>query len=171
MDLTTLSQLAQVFGALAVVIAIVLGLTQVRQFQQQRLDAAALELMRSLQDREFTHAFRLIYAIPGSIDQSALRALGPEHEDAAISLGSRLEATGLLVFRGSIPIDLVEQMLGGTTVLLWRQLRPWAEQLRAEKNHPLLFEWFQWLAERIDGRGRLDQVPAYHRYKDWKSPP
>ena len=171
MDLTTLSELAQILGGTAVVIAIVFGITQMRQFQQQRLDSAALELMQAMQDREFTHAFKLIYPIIGSVDGDALRALGPEHEDAAISLGSTLEAMGLLVFRGSIPIDLVEEMIGGTTVLLWRQLRPWVEQLRAEKNHRLLFEWFQWLAERIDERGRLQQVPAYNRYKDWSAPP
>ena len=170
MDLTTLSQLAQILGGVAVVIAIVFGITQIRQFQQQRLDAAALELMRTLQDREFTHAFRLIYPITGSVDGDALRILGPEHEDAAISLGARLEAMGLLVFRGSIPIDLVEEMIGGTAILLWRQLRPWVEQLRAEKKHELLFEWFQWLAERMDERGRLQQVPAYLRHKEWKSP-
>jgi hypothetical protein len=98
--LTTLSQLAQILGGAAVVIAIVFGVTQIRQFQQQRLDAAALELMRTLQDREFAHAFRLIYPITGSVDLSALRALGPEHEDATISLGARFEAMGLLVFRG-----------------------------------------------------------------------
>jgi len=171
LDLTMLSQVAQILGGVAVVIAIVFGITQIRQFQQQRLDSAALELMRTLQDREFTHAFRLIYPIAGSVDRDALLALGPEHEDAAISLGSRLEAMGLLVFRGSIPIDLVEEMIGGTAVLLWRQLRPWVEQLRSEKNHQLLFEWFQWLAERLDERDRLQQVPAYRRYKDWKSPP
>lgn len=170
MDLTTLSQLAQILGGAAVVIAIVFGITQVRQFQQQRLDAAALELMRTLQDHEFAHAFGLIYQAAGSLDRDALRALGPEHEDAAISIGSRLEAMGLLVFRGNIPIDLVEEIIGGTAVLLWRALRPWVEQLRAEKKHELLFEWFQWLAERLDERGRLQQVPAYRRCKDWKSP-
>ena len=77
---------------------------------------------------------------------------------------------GLLVFRGSIPIDLVEQIIGGNCILFWRKLQPWIEQLRIEQNHPLFVEWFQWLAERLEERNRLEQVPAYRRFKNWQPP-
>lgn len=170
MGLTTLAELAQVLGGAAVVIAIVFGTAQIRQFQRQRLDVADLELMRMIQDREFVHAFKLIYSAPDSLNAEVLQALGAEHETAAMALSSRFEAMGLLVFRGSIPIDLIEQIIGGTCILLWHKLRPWVEQMRIKQNHPLLFEWFQWLAERLEERDRLQQVPAYRRFKNWQPP-
>lgn len=170
MGLTTLAELAQVLGGAAVVIAIVFGIAQIRQFQQQRLDAADLELMRVIQDREYVHAFKLLYPVPGSLHQKDLQALGEEHQAAAFTLCARFESIGLLVFRGSIPIDLVEQIVGGVCILLWHKLKPWIEQTRIEQSHPLLFEWFQWLAERLEERNRLQQVPAYSRFRDWQPP-
>jgi len=167
-DLESLSQLAQILGGIAVVVAIFFGIAQIRQFKQQRLDAAAVEIMRSLQDREFTHAFRLIYSLEKGVSAVCLRDLGLEYEDAAITIGTRFETMGLLVFNQSIPFQLVEQQIGGAVVLLWDKLKPWAEDYRAEQKHPLLFEWFQWLAQQLRQRGRSEQVPAYVRYQDWK---
>ena len=168
MDLMALSQIAQILGGTAVVIALVFGMIQIHQFRRQRLDAAAIELMRSLQDREFTHAFRLLYPLPEGIPADALRALGVEYEEAALAMGARFESMGLLVYRDSLPMHLVEEIIGGAVVLLWKRLRPWTEANRVEQAHPLLFEWFQWLAERLEERGRPTEVPAYVRHRDWQ---
>ncbi|KGQ19297.1 hypothetical protein LF41_2945 [Lysobacter dokdonensis DS-58] len=168
MDIASLSQFAQIIGNLAVVVALCFGAAQIRQFRRQRLDAAASELMRSIQDQQFTRAFRLIYPLPVAVPADDLRALGPEYEDAALALGARFESMGLLVYRESLPMDMVEEIIGGAVVLLWQRLKPWAEANRREQNHPLLFEWFQWLAERLEERGRPSQTPAFERFRDWK---
>ena len=168
MDLNSVSQMAQILSGIAVVVAIVFGVAQVRQFQRQRLDSAAVELMRSLQDREFTNAFRLIFPLPKGLPAAEFGALGPEYEDAAICIAVRLETMGLLVYQESIPLHLVEEIIGGTAVLFWTKLRPWVEEHRAEQKHQLLFEWFQWLAERLVERGRPEQIPAYTRCRDWR---
>ena len=167
MDLQTLSQIAQILGGIAVVVAIFFGIAQIRQFKQQRLDAASIEIMRSLQDREFTHAFRLVYSLEEGVGAQALRSLGSEYEEAAIAISTRFETMGLLVFQRSIPFHLVEQQVGGAIVLLWAKLRPWADDYRAEQKHPLLFEWFQWLADQMRRRGRPEERPAYELHKDW----
>jgi len=168
MDLNTLSQIAEILSGIAVVAAIVFGVVQVRQFRQQRRDSADVELMRSMQDREFTHSFRLIYSLPGNLSASGLRDLGAGYEEAGIAIGARFESMGLLVFQGSIPFELVEQIVGGVVVLLWKKLKLWAIGYRAEQEHELLFEWFQWLAERIEERGRTADLPAYKKYSKWK---
>lgn len=167
MDLASLSQFAQIVGNLAVVVALCFGLAQIRQFQRQRLDAAAIELMRSIEDQQFTHAFRLIYQLPAGMPADDLRALGPDYEEAVLALGARFESMGLLVYRDSLPMHLVEEIIGGAVVLVWQRLRPWTEANRIEQGHPLLFEWFQWLAERLDERGRPTQTPAYERLRRW----
>jgi len=166
-DLATLAQLAEILSGVAVVVAIVFGVVQVRQFRQQRSDLADIALMQSLQDPEFTRSFRLVYSLEDGLDAARLRALGPAYEEAAIAIGARFESIGLLVYRGSIPFDLFEQILGGIVVLLWRKLAPWVRDYRAEQGHALLFEWFEWLADRLDERGRPAEEPAYRKYRDW----
>lgn len=167
MELDVLSQFAQVLGGISVVVAVVFGIVQLRQFQQQRSDAAAVELMRSLQDGEFTRAFRLIYALPDGVGAEDLRAKGNEYEEAAYAISARFETMGLLVFRGNIPFLLMEELVGGAVVALWCRLQPWVFDVRSEQEQRLLWEWFQWLAERLADRGRPGETPAFEKYRDW----
>jgi hypothetical protein len=97
MDLSSLSQFAQIIGNVAVVLALCFGMAQIRQFRRQRHDAAAIELMRSIEDQQFTHAFRLISPLPVDMPVDQFRALGPDYEEAALALGARFESMGLLV--------------------------------------------------------------------------
>ena len=91
-------------------------------------------------------------------------------EDAAWALCAKYETLGYLVYRGIMPIELVEELVGGVGVHLWNRLRPWAESIRAEQGQPLLLEWFQWLAERLQERNRPQATPAYIRLQSWKPP-
>jgi hypothetical protein len=168
--LDTLANLAQVLGAIAVLAAIIFGLAQIRQFRQQRRDALAVELMRSIQDAEFTRSLRLLLSLPPQISASEIRSRGPDLEDAAWALCAKYETLGYLVYRGIMPIDLVEELVGGVGVHLWTRLRPWAEFVREEQGQPLLLEWFQWLAERLQDRDRPQAIPAYVRLRSWTAP-
>ena len=168
--LETLANLAQVFGAIAVAAAIGFGVAQIRQFRQQRRDALAVELMRSIQDTEFTRSFRLMLELPANATVNDIRSRGPAFEDATWALASKYETLGYLVFRGIMPIELVEDLVGGVGVHLWNRLRPWAMAVREEQGQPLLLEWFQWLAERLDERERPKAVPSYILHRDWTAP-
>jgi hypothetical protein len=168
--LDTLANLAQVLGAIAVLTAIVFGLAQIRQFRQQRRDALAVELMRSIQDAEFTRSLRILLSLPDQISAAEFRARGEQLEEAAWALSAKYETLGYLVYRGIMPIELVEELVGGVGVHLWNRLRPWAETIRAEQGQPLLLEWFQWLAERLQERKRPQAVPAYLRLQSWTAP-
>jgi hypothetical protein len=168
--LDTLANLAQVLGAVAVLAAILFGIAQIRQFRQQRRDALAVELMRSIQDAEFTRSLRVVFTLPPQISAAELRAHGPDLEDAAWALCAKYETLGFLVYRGIMPIELVEELVGGVGVHLWHRLRPWAETVREEQGQPLLLEWFQWLAERLQDRKRPQALPAYIRLQSWTPP-
>jgi hypothetical protein len=32
-----------------------------------------------------------------------------------------------------------------------------------------MFEWYQWLAEQMERRGRPLEQPAFERYRDWSA--
>jgi hypothetical protein len=167
--LETLANVAQVLGAIAVLAAIAFGLAQIRQFRQQRRDVLAVELMRSIQDAEFTRSLRILLTLPIDASVDEFRSRGESFEDAVWALASKYETLGYLVYRGIMPIELVEELVGGIGVNLWTRIAPWANALRAEQQQPLLLEWFQWLVERLQERHRPEAVPAFIRCQNWKA--
>lgn len=62
---------------------------------------------------------------------------------------------------------VVYNLIGTSGPALWRKLAPWVEMLREEQEAPSVFEWFQWLAERLDGNHVPNENPAYEAHKDW----
>jgi hypothetical protein len=69
-----------------------------------------------------------------------------------------------------MPIEMVEELMGGVGVRLWYRRKPWATAVREQQGQPLLLEWWQWLAERLEERGRPTAVPAYIRLGRWRAP-
>ena len=51
--------------------------------------------------------------------------------------------------------------------VLWRRLQVWVTDLRRELGQDAAFEWFQWLAERLDHFNADGAEPAYEMYADW----
>ena len=167
MSWEAVTAIATAFTGCIIAITALIGVYQLRQFQQQRSDSSAIELMRSLQDTTFAHAFRVVLALPAGFSASQLLAAGPEIEEAAQILAFRFETLGLLVYRGAIPFDVMDDLVGGAAVSIWNRLKDGVGQTREEQNWPMYCEWFQWLAEQFEKRGRLQQVPAHIRVKDW----
>jgi hypothetical protein len=170
MDLQVLANLAQILGAAAVVIAIVFGVVQIRQFRLQRRDAAAAELMRSFHDAQFAQALLLIMTLPNEAKADQLRAGGAAMEEAALYIGVRFETIGLLVFRGVIPFELVGELTGSIAIDLWSKMRDWALLVRKEQSRDHFLEWFHWLAEQLKKIGRHAHAPAFVQHRDWSPP-
>ena len=167
MDLQTLSQIAEIGGFIAVVVAIIFGLIQIRDTQRQRHDLASIELVRSFQDSEFTAAFRIIHSLPENMTASEFIARGSESIDAALLIGIKYETMGLLVFRGVVPMDAVQELIGGVAITLWKRLRPWVLSVREEQSSEMFLEWYQWLVERLEERGPNKTEPAFIKHQHW----
>lgn len=168
MTLETFSIMVDIISSIAVFAAIIFGVTQIRQFRQQRRDLAAIELVRSVQDSEFTNGFRLIHVLPENLSAADFKALGSEYTESALAVGMKYESIGLLVFKGVIPISIVEELVGGVAITFWRRLSPWVEGMRVDQSADFVFEWFQWLVERLEERGRNVREPAHLIYQDWE---
>ena len=55
--------------------------------------------------------------------------------------------------------------------ITWRKLKPWAELERRRSGSQKTWEWFQWIAERIEqhgGRKTNLAVGAQEAFRDWK---
>jgi hypothetical protein len=161
---------AAVVTSLVIVVTAIVGFDQLKLFGAQRQDTAAVELVRSIQDDAFVEAYQLVYSLPIGIEATELRAKGDEYARAALTLGFRFEMLGVLVHRGAIPFDIVEDLVGGAVVGSWRRLGDTVRATRTEKAWPMYLEWFQWLAEQFESRDRLEASPAFVRLKDWRPP-
>ncbi len=150
MDLQTLANIAEIFGAILVITGVFFGLMEVRHYRQQRQETASMEVMRAFQSVDFTRALRLVMDREEECQQCEDKTIPQELQDAAMLVSTTLESVGLMVFQRIAPFRLVQQLMGGTIQASWRVLRPHTEWLREKLSRPSIHEWFQWLAERLD---------------------
>ena len=91
-----------------------------------------------------------------------------ENEIELTQLLFTFEGLGLMVFRGDVSIDVVDEMFRLNVTSGWRKLGPWIVSERERIGYSNNWEWFQWLAERLEERsGGEVPDPAYELYRDW----
>ena len=166
-DLATLANMAEVLGVIIVVGGLYFAVQQIRQFRQQRRELAAIELFRFFGNAQFTQAFRRLLRLPDGISAAELRSDQYDLEDEAMLVSTTIESIGVMTFQRIVPFVIVNNLVGSSIVILWRKLGPWIAELRGELDDDAAFEWFQWLAERLqDYQPRMPDA-AYIAHKDW----
>ncbi len=167
-ELATVANLAEIIGAIIVIGGVGFAIIQIRIFSRQRLEAAAIEVIRSWQSPEFTRAFNTIQKLPDGISSAKLRALSPDCEVKAMILGNTFESFGVMVYRRIVPLALVDELLGGATVQMWQKLAVWVEETRKELSRESFYEWFQWLAERLQEQPGFNTLEGAHvKHRKW----
>ena len=167
MDVATL---ANIVNAAAVTAGVIFAAAQIRYYSQRRQRDAMLELVRSFQNPAFTSALRRVLSLPdGATAETIREKLGPDGEDAVYLVSLTWESIGILLFRGELSLDLVDDFYSGPIVLSWQKLKVWAEEFREAQQRATGSEWFHWLAERMMDRERLaPPVPAYVAHRSWR---
>ncbi len=168
MTLSDIASIVEIIGILAVVFGLWMGLMQLRMHRKQQRDMAIMECARSFEDHEFTEAYGLITDLKDGISYSELKALGKDHEEAALRIGMKFETIGLLVFKGVVPIDAMHDLVGDAALTVWRILENYAHESRTERSHPTFWEWYQWLVDRLKERSSSKPQPAFINHRNWK---
>lgn len=58
---------------------------------------------------------------------------------------------------------------GGAISISWRKLHVFVEEVRASTGRDTVWEWFQWLAERMAEREKSSlPVPAHIAHRSWR---
>lgn len=81
----------------------------------------------------------------------------------------KFETVGLMIYKGYVPIDAAEDLIGGAALTLWEILEQYTIDMRVDRDHPSFMEWFEWLIDRLKERGKLDRAPAFESFRDWKA--
>ena len=166
-DLSRLANMAEIFSAIIVIGGIILAVIQMRQTRQQRRELAAIELFRSFGSPKFTDAYRNVLHYPDGLNAKQLKQRYPEGEQCAMLICTTLENVGVMMYQRIVPSAVVNNLIGSSTVILWKKLELWVEDLRDELDNPFAFEWFQWLAIKLAEQQDDADLPAYEAHTDW----
>lgn len=165
-----LSLVFQLISTTAVILGILFGLLNLRNFQLMRKREAAILMLNSFQTTDFVRGLMLMFDLPGKINKKTVDKLSKEDYLAFYILLGTWERLGILVHRREIQIDLVDDAFGGTLLVSWQRLEGFVAEFREASKRETAFEWFQWLVERIQEREHTDAaIPAYIRFKNWKA--
>ena len=166
MDAAALLPYFQLVGQVSLVVAAFVAVYQLLQLRGRRHQEAALQVITSLQTQEFRDAFNLVNDLPLAASPEQVRA-DPRVEAAAGTIMMTFETLGVLVHSRVVPIELVDQVIGGFLRESWRRLEPYVRWKRAAIGSQRWGEWYQWLFEHLAVNPRR-QVGAYEVFRDWK---
>ena len=147
--------------------AVVFGMVQLRQLNAQRRREAAFTLMQSIQSPQMLRGILIIDRLQEAPAKAEFDAL-PENDQVDVTaLLATWESLGILVFN-EIPLQMVDDFYSGTLQQSWRKLQRYVEELREATARPTRWEWFQWLAERMQEReSDAPPVPAHVQHRKW----
>ena len=120
MDISTIANLVNAF---AVTAGLIFAATQIRYYRQRRRRDAMIELVRSFQNPSFTSAFRRVLSLPDDATTEQIREkLGPDGEEIVYLVTLTWESLGVMLFRGEVTIDLIDDFFSGPILISWRKL-------------------------------------------------
>ena len=168
MTLDQVANIVEILGVIAILSALFFGWLQIRQHRNEARNAALMTLASSFEDKDFTDAYLLVTSLEDGTSLAELRAMDEKYEQAVIRLAMKFETIGLMIYKGYVPIETLEDLVGGAALALWAKLGRYIVEMRLDRNHPTFMEWFQWLIERLEERGKPSLPPAHEAFRDWK---
>lgn len=169
MDLNTIVGIIEILGIIAVAFGVGLGIKQLGLHRQQKRDLAIIECARSFENKEFTEAYGLITELSPGITIEEMKRMGPKYQDAVLRTGMKFETIGLLVYKNVVPIDAINDLVGDAAIRIWRIIEEFVIESRSARSHSTLFEWYQWLVDRLIEQAHRKPGPAFEVYKDWQA--
>lgn len=165
MDLGTFAEL---ISAGAVVIGLLFAVVQLRQFRRIQEREAGLALLRSYQTRTLARALLIIFDLPVGLSQAEVESRVGGEIATLYVLMTTWESLGILVQRGQVDLAMVDDFFSGPIVISWQKLQPYVEEQRDQLDRDTIWEWFQWLAERmLERESATPPVPAHITHRNW----
>ena len=170
MTLTEIASIAEIIGIIAILYGLIFGAMQLKQNRAQRRDLAILECTRLFEDQDFTDAYRTMQELPAEMTRSEFDALEDEHKSAAFRIAMKFETIGMLVHRGVVPLDAMEELVGGAALATWGVLESYIKETREVSSNAMFMEWYQWLVDQLEKRQSHQRQPAFAAYANWQEP-
>lgn len=169
MTLTDWASVAEIAGVAGIFASLVYLNVQLRQSKKNDERDAAFELIRSFQTVEFTKIMQATFDVPAGLSREELDSRFADDLPMLYAYFATWESLGIMVHRGQISLDLVCDFFSHPILHTWSIAEHYVGELRKDLGRDTPWEWFQWLAERVDDHERgIRPVPAYVQHKNWK---
>ena len=157
------------FTMVAVIIGLIYGGLELRSIRATQERDSVLELYRTIQTPEYLRALQLLRTLPDSLTLAEAEQM-PEEEWLLIThLRVTWESIGIMVYRGDVPLEWVDEFYRWAIITTWEKLGPMILEDREKVGYQGMSEWVQWLAERLVERNQgQEPTPAYEAYRDWE---
>ncbi|MBI5565050.1 MAG: hypothetical protein HY870_09150 [Chloroflexi bacterium] len=160
--------LFQLISTSIMVIGVVFGIQNIRQFQAGRKRDSALLMLNSFQTNDFIKGLLYVFELPDKFGKAEFDQLPVDQSLAIYMLIGTWERLGVLVYRRELDLALIDDAYSGPVIQSWQKLERYVMDFRAYTQRETAMEWFQWLAERMVQRETTAQpVPAYVAHRDW----
>jgi hypothetical protein len=167
----SVEEIFQIIEAVAVVIGIGFAMIQVRQYRREKHREAAMELLHAFQTPSFARALNIVYGMPDGLSKEEVEKFAGEEFHLVYAMTTTWESIGILVYRGEVSLQLVDDFFSGPVVVSWRKLENFIIGERDEVGRQTINEWFQWLKERLEEtESKTPPVPAHIEHRDWTPP-
>lgn len=157
-DLVLLQTASIAVASAGVLLATVYYTVQIRNQTRMRQTDLLLRLysqFNSLQFQEMWHRV-LNREIKDYDDRSIEDFVGGDAEATAV--GMFFEGIGILLKRGLIDIDLVDDMFTTPIKWTWEKMRDQTVIIRKVRNQPEILEWFEYLYNKMQERERKSRI-------------
>ncbi|MHB8432672.1 MAG: DUF4760 domain-containing protein [Candidatus Tyrphobacter sp.] len=164
-----LATLLNIVSTLALVGALIFAGLQIRAGNRVRDEQATIKLIEAALGAVLAQPATLLADVSSTVSSADVVNVSQETLRAIQETGFRLEALGYLVFVRVVSVQSVEELMGGLIALWWSRIKPYAEYERQRTGNPRMYEWVQWLAERIAERRRNEPAePAFVAHASWR---
>jgi hypothetical protein len=159
----------EIVSSVLIVIGVGVGLLELHQYHLARKREAASMLLNAYQSTEFFSGLTRIFNLEEGLDKAAIDEAFDQKLELLYLVMSTWESIGILLYNGEITIDMIDKSHSGPILNTWLKLEGYIRETREEMDRQTMFEWFEWLVDRMREREeKKGRVPAYIAYKDWK---
>lgn len=158
----------QFFGQIALILAASFAGYQLVAHRRERSEANAIQVLTRLQSPEFLSAYATVWSLPLNATAEDIRSAGRDMERAVDTVMMTFESLGVMVHNRLVPLELVDQVIGGFLRESWRRTQNYWLVRREEQGSRRIAEWYQWLAEHLAVETRRSKG-AYEVFRDWRA--
>ena len=155
---------------MSVIVGLTIGIVELRQLGDAQESQTLLELYQTLQDPDQVRGRQQLMQLPDSLSPQQLIEL-MSAPDGLLMRQALLafEGIGVMVYRGDISLEWVDELFHINIVTSWRKIEPGVIVYRERIGDPGVMEWLQWLAERLEERTSVTgRAGAYDVHRDRK---
>jgi hypothetical protein len=127
-------------------------------------------LLQSAQGDTWTRAMHAVAQLPAAVSAEEVDTLGGGASTALVEFGVRLESVGYMVYSRLVSLETVDDLIGGVILMFWSRAKDWGHaRARCGPANPKLFEWCEWMADRIvERRATRGHEPAHIKHRNWR---